>query len=87
MTLQHLIVFVLVTGCGVYALWALLPVAMRRVIAKQLAQLPLGSRWKARFQKAASATSGCDCSGCDTVVDHTQRTKSRVIRFHPPPGK
>jgi hypothetical protein len=87
MTMQLLIVFLLVTGCSVYALWALLPVAARRFIANQLVQLPFGSAWKARFQKAGSAASGCDCSGCDKVVDQTQKAKPIVIRFYQPPGK
>jgi hypothetical protein len=87
MTMQHLIVFVLVTGCSAYALWALLPVAARRFIAKQMVRLPLGSAWKTRFQKAASTASDCECSGCDKVVDQTQKAKPQVIRFHPPPAK
>ena len=87
MTMQHLIVFLLVAGCSVYALWTVLPVAARRFIAKQLVQLPFGSAWRTRFQKAASAASGCDCSGCDKVVDQTRKAKPQVIRFHVPPGK
>jgi hypothetical protein len=87
MSIQHLIVFLLVTGCSIYALWAVLPAVARRYIAKQLVQLPFGSAWRTRFQKAASAASGCDCSGCDKVVDQTQKTKPTVIRFHRPPGK
>jgi hypothetical protein len=87
MTMQHLIVFLLVAGCSVYALWALLPAVARRFIAKQLVQLPFGSAWKARFEKAGSAASGCDCSGCDKVVDQTQKAKSTIIRFRQPPGK
>ena len=87
MSMQHLIVFTLVTGCSIYTLWALLPAVARRFIAKQLVRLPFGSAWKTGFQKAASAASGCDCSGCDKVVDQTQKAKSTIIRFHQPPGK
>jgi hypothetical protein len=85
MTTQHLVVFALVAGCSVYALWALMPAAARRFIAKQLVKWPLGSAWKARFQQAASASSGCDCSGCDKVVDLQRKPAPQVIRFHTKP--
>jgi hypothetical protein len=87
MTMQYLIVFVLVTGCSFYAVWALMPAIARRFIAKHLAQLPFGSAWKARFEKASSPTSGCSCSGCDKVVDQTQQARPKIIRFHVPPRK
>jgi hypothetical protein len=87
MTTQHLVVFALVAGCSIYALWVLMPTVARRFIAKQLLQLPFGSTWKTRFKKAASASSGCDCSGCDSMVDQTQKAKPQIIRFHVPPGK
>ena len=85
MTLQHLLVYALVAACSPYALWALMPVAARRVIASQLVKWPLGPTWKARFEQAASAPSGCDCSGCDTVVDQTRKKQPQVVRFHPRP--
>jgi hypothetical protein len=83
MTTQHLVVFALVAGCSIYALWTLMPAAARRFVAKHLVKWPLGSAWKARFQQAASASSGCDCSGCDTVVDLKHKPAPQVIRFHP----
>jgi hypothetical protein len=85
MTTQHLVVFALVAGCTIYALWALMPAVARRFIAKQLVKWPLGSAWKARFQQAASASSGCDCSGCDKVVDLQRKPAPQVIRFHTKP--
>ena len=82
LTAQQVIVFTLVAGCSIYALWALMPVVARRFIARQLVQLPFGPTWKARLQQVATASSGCDCSGCDQVVDRIQKTKPQVIRFH-----
>ncbi len=86
MTTQHLIVFSVVLACGVYALWVLMPSALRRALAARLVRLPLGSALKAVFQRAAKPSSGCDCSGCDAVVDHRPQTNSRrVIRLHVQP--
>jgi ferrous iron transport protein B len=82
MTTQYLIVFTLVAGCSVYALWTLMPISVRRLMAKQLMKWPLGSAWKTRFQQAASASSGCDCSGCDKVVDQTHKKRPQVVHFH-----
>jgi hypothetical protein len=85
MTAQHLIVLALVAGCSIYALWALMPAAARRFIAKQLVQLPLGSAWKAWFQPAASTSSGCDCSGCDKVVDLRRAPSQKIVHFQARP--
>ncbi|MCF8155126.1 MAG: hypothetical protein K9K35_03895 [Rhodoferax sp.] len=82
MTAQHLIVFALVVGCSIYALWALMPAVARRFIAQRLAQWPLGTAWKVRFQQTASAASHCDCSGCDKVADRGLPAKSKVVQFH-----
>ncbi len=83
MTAQHLIVYFLVLACGVYALWVLMPGAVRRLLAARLVRLPLGSSLQAVFQRAAAPSSGCDCSGCDAVVDrHPKTTPRRVIRLH-----
>jgi len=83
MTVQHLIVFSVVLACSVYALWVLMPSALRRVLAARLVRLPLGSSLRAVFQRAAAPSSGCDCSGCDTVVDRRPKaTPQRVIRLH-----
>ncbi len=68
MTAQHLIVFSVVLACSVYALWVLMPSALRRWLAARLVRLPLGSALKAVFQRATKPSAGCECSGCDTVV-------------------
>lgn len=82
MTAQHLIVFFVVLACSVYALWVLMPMAARRFLARHLLQLPLGSAWVARFQQASTASSGCDCNGCDKVVDLQRKARSQVVHFH-----
>lgn len=83
---QHLIVFCVVLACSVYALWELMPTALRRALAARLVRLPLGSSLQAVFQRAAAPPSGCDCSGCDAVVDlHSKAPARRVIRLHVQP--
>jgi hypothetical protein len=85
MSTQHLVVIALVAGCSIYASWALMPAVARRFIAKQLVQLPFGSAWKAGFQQAASRSSGCDCSGCDKVVDLQRTAQPKVVHFQARP--
>lgn len=85
MTAQHLIVFCVVLACSVYALWVLMPSAARRFLAARLVRLPLGASLKARFQKTAARSGGCDCSGCDKVVDLQRKAQPKVIRIHVQP--
>ena len=40
---------------------------------------------KTELQKAASARSGCDCSGCDKVVDLRRAPLRQVITIHRQP--
>ena len=56
----------------------------RRVrVGRQLQRLPLGAAWQTRMQRAAKPTAGCDCSGCDKVVDlRSQSNSRRVIPLH-----
>ncbi|MBK6324211.1 hypothetical protein [Candidatus Aalborgicola defluviihabitans] len=69
MTAQNLIVSAIVVACSVYALWVLMPSSARRFLAVRLVHLPLGSKLQSVFQRAAKPSAGCDCSGCDAVVD------------------
>jgi hypothetical protein len=80
--MQHLTVTCIVLACGVYALWVLMPAALRRILAARLQRLPLGAAWQTRMQRAAVPASGCDCSGCDAVVDKRRSKAARVIRIH-----
>jgi hypothetical protein len=83
MNAQLLVVGLLVSGCSLYSAWALMPTAGRRFTARQLLRLPLGPTLKARLARASAASSGCDCSGCDKVVDAKTRGDAQPIRFHP----
>ena len=86
MDAQSLIVFSVVLACSVYALWVLMPSALRHWLAVRLVRLPLGAALHAVFQRAAKPTTGCDCSGCDAVVDHRPlHGPRRVIRLHVQP--
>ena len=85
MTAQHLVVFALVAACSIYALWVLMPTVARRFFARHLAKLPMAAAWKARLQQTATAPSGCDCSGCDKVVDAQRKARPQVVHFHPRP--
>lgn len=79
--MQHLIVTCIVLSCGVYAMWVLMPAALRRFLAVRLQHLPLGEAWLTRMQRAAKPASGCDCSGCDAVVDNRGPKARKVIRI------
>lgn len=81
MTAQHLIVFSVVLACSVYALWVLMPSALRRALAARLVRLPLGSALHAVFQRAAKPSTGCDCSGCDAVVVAKRPVPIKVIQW------
>ena len=83
MATQSLIVLLLVLGCSVYALWTLMPAVARRFLAQRLLRLPLPAAWKPVFLRAVKQPSGCDCSGCDKVVDLQRPPATQVIRFHP----
>ena len=82
MSAQHLVVSAVVLACSLYALWVLMPSAARRFLATRLARLPLGAALQATFQRAAAPSSGCDCSGCDKVVDGRSKIPPKVIRIH-----
>ncbi len=83
MTAQLVTVFLLVSSCGLYALWVLMPAVARRFVAQRLLRLPIGHALKTPLVRAASSSSGCDCSGCDKVVDlERQSQTAQPIRFH-----
>ena len=87
MKTQMVIVILLVTFCTLYAVWVLMPVVARRFVARQLIRLPLGQTLKAPLVRAAVASTGCDCSGCDKVVDVKSKGEAQPIRFHPLPKR
>jgi hypothetical protein len=65
--IQELIVAVIVIGCTAYAVWVLMPSALRRSLAQQLMGWPLPDFLASRMKRAAQAGQGCACSGCDAV--------------------
>ncbi len=86
MVLQSLLVFLLVTGCFVYAAWSLLPQAARRPLAKGFLRLPLPEAWRPALEKRLSTFGGCHCSGCDHAQPKTGGVKApaaQVLQFHP----
>jgi hypothetical protein len=87
MTAQLVVVGLLVSGCSLYAVWVLMPTAARRFMAQQLLRLPLARTLKAPLVRAAAASSGCDCSGCDKVVDVKRKGEAQPIRFHARPKR
>lgn len=85
MKIESLLVFALVAACFVYALWQLLPQAIRRILASALQRLPLSARVSAYFAAAALQPSGCHCSDCE----HSSGKRygggigpAKTLRFH-----
>lgn len=64
MHLQTLAVALLVSLCGVYVVWTLMPSTARRALARSLLRWPLPERFAARMRSAAQASSG-GCHGCE----------------------
>jgi len=65
--MQNIVVALIVVACFVYAAQALMPVALRRALARWLAPWP---HWPAplarRLQRASrEPMAGCGCEGCD----------------------
>jgi hypothetical protein len=65
--MQNIVVALIVVACFAYAAQALMPVVLRRALARRLAPWP---HWPAplarRLQRAArEPVAGCGCDGCD----------------------
>ncbi|QAZ38086.1 hypothetical protein C1M51_00850 [Methylibium sp. Pch-M] len=66
--MQHLVVGLLVVLCSVYALWSLMPAALRRPLAGWLLRAPgvgQGGRLASVLRRAAAGPNACGCDGCD----------------------
>jgi hypothetical protein len=92
MDVQSLAVFVVVSCCFVYAAWSLMPQAARRALANGLLHLPLPRQLVFTLRKAASASAGCQCSGCDRAQPEVSppggaakgsSSSQQVLVFHP----
>jgi len=104
--MQGLIVALVVIACTVYAVWTLMPGAARRSLAGSMLKVVLlkdrqfghqiggESRLTLKLRKAAQATSGCACDGCDRAPKTAPRIapqtplmsgadNAKVITFHP----
>jgi len=87
--MQNLIVGVIVLGCCVYAVWALLPVPARAAMARGLlrATWPAGIRgW---LERTAAGPSGCGCNGCDqgTKAPRSPHMTAQPITIHRSPRR
>ncbi|MBS0444437.1 MAG: hypothetical protein JSR59_00670 [Proteobacteria bacterium] len=84
MTLQGLFVALIVAGCCVYAAWTLMPSAARRTLAGALSKLTLPAPVARRMAKAATASTGCGCDGCDRseVTRPAMPAGTRPVAFH-----
>ena len=80
---QMAIAAAVVGSCLVYALWTLMPVALRRTVAATLLRVT----WLAdsgSLQRIAQApASGCGCTGCDAVKPVAPLRAATTIRWHP----
>jgi len=63
--MQTLIVALVVAGCSLYAVWVLMPSALRRTLAQRLQQWPWPDALARPLRRAALAPTGCGCDGCD----------------------
>lgn len=63
--MQDLLVALIVLACTGYALWVLMPAALRRAAASRALRWPWPAAIAARLQKAARVSGGCGCDGCD----------------------
>lgn len=83
--MQNLLVALIVAGCTGYAVWVLMPSALRRVAAQQALRLHWPRPIAARLQKAAQASTGCGCDGCDAGKPKPAANASQPIRIHRQP--
>jgi hypothetical protein len=92
MDMQSLAVFVVVNCCFVYAAWSLMPQVARRPLANGLLRLPLPQPLRHFLRKAAEASAGCHCSGCDHAqpkfgqsggAAKVSLSSTQVLVFHP----
>ena len=81
--MQTLIVAMLVVACVVYASWTLMPAAARRALARSLLKLAPPEALAARLRRAAAASAGCGCDGCDHAPAKTAPNAApQVVTFH-----
>ena len=90
MGLQHIVVILVVTACSGYAVWALIPAALRRTMAQHLLRLPHPTVFNRILQNATQSSAGCGgCGGCDKIAGDAKAVRhaapaTQVLQFHPP---
>jgi ferrous iron transport protein B len=85
MAAQLLIVALIVAACSTYAVWTLMPAALRRAIALRALRLSLPAPLAKPFLKAAGPTSGC--GGCGSCGDDAAKpARVQAVKFHPRVG-
>lgn len=89
--MQHLVVGLLVALCSVYALWSLMPAALRRPLARWLLRVPglgQGGPLAGALRRAAAGPGACGCDGCDAKPAARARADAAApIRIHRTTGK
>ena len=74
MNFQLPVVVLLVALSFAYAAWSLMPQALRAALARGLLRLPLPTYVRQRLLRAALASAGCGCAGCDKAPVAAQGT-------------
>lgn len=82
--MQNLVVALVVASCTVYAVWVLMPAAVRRWVATRLQHGPWPAPLAAFLRRHAQAPSGCGCDGCD-AKPAAPAGSTHTIRIHRPP--
>jgi ferrous iron transport protein B len=80
---QGLVVAVIVGVCALYAVWTLLPPAARRSLATAALRFPLPAVCVAPLNRAAQASKGCACDGCDHASPGASTGMTHPVVFHP----
>jgi hypothetical protein len=80
--MQTLMVSIAVFACSVYAVWTLMPQALRKTLATALLALPLPAWGKSWLRKASAGASGCHCEGCDAGAVAPAKGAKPLV-FHP----
>ncbi len=81
--MQSLVVALIVVACSSYAVWTLMPSALRRSLAMKLLKLSLPESLARTFRKAAQPAGAC--GGCDSCGDGAAKPeagKAHKITFH-----
>lgn len=80
--MQNLIVALIVVACTGYAVWTLMPAALRRAAAQRLQRWPWPERIASGLRRAALAPTGCGCdAGCD-IKKKPAASASQPIHIH-----